>query len=151
MVYFFRGFFLPIYKQCFYIFLFYFICLTFTYASLSSPVAYCDKTSRCERAKLRFLCGLVTIFLFRWVLSVGTYCSTSLLLNSLSNSFIPSWSCSSFSLLELPSFFCSTNDVSVGSDQTQCWPLFLSLKIGSTILNHSESSVKANTELDFSY
>ena len=41
-------------------------------------------------------------------------------------------------------FRCSVKDVLASSEQTESNPSFLSIKIGLMILNHSESSVKAN-------
>lgn len=91
------------------------------------------------------LCGLVKIFPFTCVLSGGTSCSTCSLFNSLSDSFALSFSCRCSSSLEFsPPFCCSTKDVSACSEQRESNPLFVSLKIGLTILNHSGSSVKTN-------
>ena len=120
-------------------------------ASLLTPAANCDKACSCERETFRFSCGLITIFLFNGVLSGGNSRKTSSLLNSfVSDSFSLSFSCCCSSSLEFSSSFCCRmNDVSAGSEHRESNPLFVSLKIGLTILNHSGSSVKANPEPGF--
>ena len=91
-------------------------------ASLLIPTANCDRTCGCERETFRFLCVLVTIFLFKRVLSSGTS-------NSSSESLALSLSCRCSSSSEFSSSFCcSMNDVSAYSEQAESNPLNVSLK-----------------------
>ena len=91
-------------------------------ASLLIPAANCDRTCGCERETFRFLCVLVTIFLFKRVLSSGTS-------NSSSVSLTLSLSCRCSSSSEFSSSFCcSMNDVSAYSEQAESNPLNVSLK-----------------------
>ena len=116
-----------------------FIRFAFASASLSTPVANCDRACSCERGTFRFSCNLVLIFLFKRVLSSGAFCSTSSSLNSfVSDSFALSLSCCCSSSSGFPSPFCySMNDVSAGSEHRESNRLFVPLKIGLTILNYS--------------
>ena len=91
-------------------------------ASLLIPAANCDRTCGCERETFRFLWVLVTIFLFKRVLSSGTS-------NSSSESLALSLSCRCSSSSEFSSSFCcSMNDVSAYSEQAESNPLNVSLK-----------------------
>ena len=129
-----------------------FTSFAFTSVSILTPAANCERGCSCERGEISFFVRFVTVFLFKVVLSGGASCSTSSSLNSfVSDSFALSFSCSSSSSSEFSSsFWCSVNDVSAGSEHRQSNPsLFVSLKIGLTILNHSGSSVKANPEPGF--
>ena len=95
-----------------------FIRFLFTPASLLTSTANCDGGCSCKRGTFRFLCGLVTSFLFKDVLSGYSSCSNCLFLNSSSDSFSLSFSCCCSSFSEFSSSCCcSISDVSAVSEQ----------------------------------
>ena len=97
-----------------------FIRFLFTPARLLTPAANCDRGWSCKRGTFRYLCGLVTSFLFKEVISGYSSCSNSSFLNSSSDLFSLSFSCCCSSFSEFSSSCCcSISDVSVGSEQAE--------------------------------